>query len=133
MGNFAVLESCFWKDGFRRLVKNKVAMVSFVVILLVMIFSFIVPAFYPYSYKEQIKGANHLAPMEYSAEEQARIEAGEQVFPHILGTDRMGRDYAIRVMMGKPYFFAGRADCYLHYPGDWIALWIGSRIFRRLG
>ncbi len=91
----------FWKDGFRRLVKNKVAMVSFVVILLVMIFSFIVPAFYPYSYKEQIKGANHLAPMEYSAEEQARIEAGEQVFPHILGTDRMGRDYAIRVMMGS--------------------------------
>ena len=91
----------FWKDGFRRLVKNKVAMVSLVVIVLVMIFSFIVPAFYPYSYKEQMKGANHLAPMEYSAEEQARIEAGEKVFPHIFGTDRMGRDYAIRVMMGS--------------------------------
>lgn len=35
----------FWKDGFRRLVKNKVAMVSLVVILIVMIFSFIVPSF----------------------------------------------------------------------------------------
>ena len=34
-----------------------------------MIFSFIVPIFYPYSYKEQMKGANHLAPMEYSEEE----------------------------------------------------------------
>ena len=28
----------FWKDGMRRLVKNKVAMVSLVVIVLVMIF-----------------------------------------------------------------------------------------------
>ncbi len=91
----------FWKDGVRRLLKNKVAMVSIVVIILVMIFSFIVPAFYPYSYKEQMKGANNLAPMEYSEEEQARIDAGERVFPHIFGTDKMGRDYAIRVMMGS--------------------------------
>ena len=91
----------FWKDGMRRLLKNKVAMVSAFVILIVMIFSFIVPAFYPYTYDHQIKGANNLKPMEYSAEEMARIEAGEDVFPHILGTDKMGRDYAIRVMMGS--------------------------------
>lgn len=76
-------------------------MVSLVVIVLVMIFSFIVPSFYPYSYKEQIKGANNQAPMEYSQDEQARIDAGESVFPHIFGTDKMGRDYAIRVMMGS--------------------------------
>ena len=91
----------FWKDGMRRLLKNKVAMVSAAVILIVMIFSFIVPAFYPYTYDYQIKGANNLKPMEYSAEEMARIEAGEDVFPHLLGTDKMGRDYAIRVMMGS--------------------------------
>ena len=91
----------FWKDGGRRLVKNKVAMTSLVVVILVMIFSFIVPSFYPYSYKDQMKGANNLAPMEYSEEEQARIDAGEKVFPHIFGTDKMGRDYAIRVMMGS--------------------------------
>ncbi len=91
----------FWKDGFRRLRKNKVAMVSLVVIIFIMFISFIVPMFYPYSYEVQIKGANNLAPMEYSAEELARIEAGEKVFPHILGTDKMGRDYAIRVMMGS--------------------------------
>lgn len=66
-----------------------------------MILSFIVPSFYPYSYKSQIKGANNLAPMQYSADELARIDAGESVFPHILGTDKMGRDYAIRVMMGS--------------------------------
>lgn len=66
-----------------------------------MILSFIVPSFYPYSYKTQIKGANNLAPMQYSADELARIDAGESVFPHILGTDKMGHDYAIRVMMGS--------------------------------
>lgn len=91
----------FWKDGFRRLCKNKVAMVSLVVIILIMFISFIVPMFYPYTYSEQIKGANNLAPMQYSADELARIDAGEKVFPHILGTDKMGRDYAIRVMMGS--------------------------------
>ena len=91
----------FWKDGVRRLLKNKVAMVSAAVILIVMFFSFIVPSFYPYTYDHQIKGANNLKPMEYSVEEMERIEAGEKVFPHILGTDKMGRDYAIRVMMGS--------------------------------
>lgn len=91
----------FWKDGFRRLVRNKVAMVSLAVIILVMIFSFIVPIFYPYSYEVQVKGANNLAPMQYSEQELARIAAGESVFPHIFGTDKMGRDYAIRVMMGS--------------------------------
>ena len=91
----------FWKDGMRRLLKNKVAMVSAAVILVVMFFSFIVPSFYPYTYDHQIKGANNLKPMEYSAEEMTRIEAGEDVFPHLLGTDKMGRDYAIRVMMGS--------------------------------
>ena len=91
----------FWKDGFRRLRKNKVAMVSIVVIILVMIFSFIVPSFYTYSYDQQIKGANNLAPFTYSADEQAKIDAGESVFPHVFGTDKMGRDHAIRVMMGS--------------------------------
>ena len=30
-----------------------------------------------------------------------QIAAGEKVFPHFFGTDKMGRDYAIRVMMGS--------------------------------
>lgn len=91
----------FWKDGFRRLVKNPVAMVSFVVIVFVLIFAFIMPSFYPYSYEQQIRGAENLGFMEYSSEEQAKIDAGEKVFPHIFGTDNLGRDTMIRTMMGS--------------------------------
>lgn len=91
----------FWKDAMRRLRKNKIAMVSLAVIVIIMILSFIVPSFYPYSYEQQIQGSEFLKPMTYSVQEQARIDAGENVFPHILGTDNNGRDYAVRVMVGS--------------------------------
>ncbi len=90
----------FWKDGMRRFCKNKVAMVSLVVIVIIMIFAFIVPSFYPYTYRDQIRGSENLAPMQYSQQELERMEAGESVFPHICGTDKLGRDYAIRLMLG---------------------------------
>ncbi len=90
----------FWQDGLRRFVHNKVSMVSAVVLLIIIIFAFIVPGFYPYSYEQQQKGAEYMPPMTYSQEEQAAIAAGEPVFPHVLGTDNLGRDYAVRVMIG---------------------------------
>ncbi len=90
----------FWKDGFRRLRKNKVAMVSFWIIIAIMLIAFVVPAFYPYNYAKQIQGSENLAPMQYSASEIKLQAAGTKVFPHILGTDNLGRDYAIRVMLG---------------------------------
>jgi len=91
----------FFKDAMRRLRKNKVAMVSLIIIVVIILLAFVVPSFYPYSYEQQIKGALYLKPMAYSVDEQARIAAGEKIFPHILGTDNLGRDYAIRVMMGS--------------------------------
>lgn len=91
----------FWKDGLRRLRKNKVAMVSLFFIVLIIIFSYILPKFWPYSYEQQIRGSENLAPFEYGTSEQALIDAGEKVFPHICGTDKLGRDYAVRLMMGS--------------------------------
>ena len=90
----------FWADGMRRLRKNKIAMISLVFILIIMFFAYVMPAFWPYSYEQQIKYSENLKPFEYSQTEQAQIDAGEKVFPHILGTDRMGRDFAVRIMMG---------------------------------
>ena len=90
----------FSKDAFRRLRGNPLAVVSFVLIVIIMFFAFIVPAFYPYSYAKQIRGSENLYPMTYSHKEIERINAGEHVFPHLFGTDMLGRDYAIRVFMG---------------------------------
>ncbi|MBR1877164.1 MAG: ABC transporter permease [Lachnospiraceae bacterium] len=90
----------FWKDGFRRFKKNRIAMTAFVVVVVIIILAFIVPVFYPYAYEEQMKGSERLGPMEYSEKEIERMEAGESVFPHFLGTDQNGRDYTIRVLVG---------------------------------
>jgi len=91
----------YWRDAFRRFKKNKLAMASFVVILIVLVFAFILPNFYPYAYEQQIRGSENLAPMEYSESELAIIDAGGSVMPHVLGTDNLGRDLMIRVMMGS--------------------------------
>ena len=90
----------FWRDALKRFSKNKVAMVAAVVILLVIICAFVVPNFYPYEYDQQIRGSENLWPMQYSEEEQALIDSGESVFPHIFGTDKLGRDLGIRVLTG---------------------------------
>ena len=90
----------FWKDGLRRLRKNKIAMVSLFFILLIVIFAYVLPAFWPYTYEQQVKYSENLAPFAYGQKELERIEAGEKVFPHICGTDKLGRDYAVRLMMG---------------------------------
>lgn len=90
----------FWKDGFRRLRKNKIAMISLIFVIIIMIFAYVMPSFWPYSYEQQIKTSENLAPFEYGSAEQAKIDAGEKVFPHICGTDKLGRDFAVRLMMG---------------------------------
>jgi len=90
----------FMRDGLRRLARNKLAMACIFVIITVAMIAFIVPTFYPYSYTRQDVMGKYLQPFEYSAKEQVRIDKGEYVFPHIMGTDALGRDYAIRVIYG---------------------------------
>ena len=110
----------FWQDGFRRLLKNKVALASLAVFFVILILAFIVPIFYPYDYATQLQGSERLMPMQYSASELARIASGESIFPHILGTDSLGRDYAIRVMMGA------RISLIVGLLASFIVLIIGS-------
>ena len=90
----------FMKDAMRRLRKNKIAMISLIIIVLVALIAFIVPTFYPYTYTKQDVTAQNLGPFQYSAKEQAKINKGQNIFPHIMGTDNLGRDYAIRVIYG---------------------------------
>ena len=99
----------FFKDGVKRLLKNKIATISLITIVIITLSSILLPIFWPYSYDQQLgisPGApvdpsyNNLAPFEYGSTEQAKIDAGEKVFPHIFGTDAAGRDYLIRIVYG---------------------------------
>lgn len=90
----------FFRDGMSKLFHNPVAVGAIIVLVLIFIYAFILPSFWPYSYEQQIRGSEKLAPMEYSEKELDQIAAGEKVFPHILGTDSLGRDYMVRTMIG---------------------------------
>ena len=60
----------YWKDAWRRLRRNKVAMVAMVIVILLGLFAFVGPLIVPYSYDEVIPGANNLHPWHYSLEDQ---------------------------------------------------------------
>ena len=98
----------FFKDGMKRLRKNPLAMGSIIVLTLIIITIIVAPLFVPYGYAEIIsvngrrdKSAANLGPFEYSKMEQKYMDSsGEKLFPHILGTDSLSRDYFIRVIYG---------------------------------
>ena len=75
----------YWKDAWRRLKQNKIAMVALVVIIAFLLFAFIGPYLSPYTYDQQIRGDENLTPC----------------FKHPFGTDLHGRDLLVRVMIGS--------------------------------
>ena len=97
----------FFKDGMRKLMKNPLAVGSIIVLLLVVLTITIAPLVVPYTYSDIIRvngkrdrGNKNLSAFEYSEKEQEFIDQGGKVFPHIMGTDSLGRDYFIRVVYG---------------------------------
>lgn len=97
----------FFKDGMRKLMRNPLAVMSIIILVFLVCVITVAPHVVPYSYSEIIsvngrrdKGAKNLKPFEYSEKELEYIAEGGKVFPHIMGTDAMCRDYFIRVVYG---------------------------------
>ncbi len=103
----------FLKDGLRRLRRNPLAVFAIVVLILVVLTMILAPIIVPYSYEQIItvegvrdKGAANMEPFQFSALEQAYMDKyNVKIFPHIMGTDELGRDYFIRVIYGTRVSF----------------------------
>ena len=65
----------YWKDAWRRLKKNRVAMVALGVIIFLVLFAFVGPTIVPYGYAQFNKGAENLYPWHYSLEDQKLIDS----------------------------------------------------------
>ncbi len=74
--------STFFKDGVKRLLKDKVATASLIMIVLIVLSTIIIPLVWPYSYDEQLglkigkpvdASYNNLAPFQYGGTELVRM------------------------------------------------------------
>lgn len=97
----------FFKDGMRKLFKNPLAVISLIVLAIIVLTIIVAPLIVPYGYEQMVtvngkrdKTAKNMMPFTYSKLEQQAIDAGEEIFPHIFGTDELCRDYFIRVIYG---------------------------------
>ena len=74
----------YWKDAWRRLKKNKLAITAVVCLCVIILCAIFIPIFSPYRYDQQLRTETRLAPS----------------LRHPMGTDMFGRDVLVRVMIG---------------------------------
>ena len=60
----------YWRDAWRRFKANTVSMVALAVFILCLLFAFVGPSLIPYSYAEQYRASQKLAPFAYSKGEE---------------------------------------------------------------
>lgn len=77
----------YWKDAWRRLKSNKVALVSLIIIIILILAVIITPMVSKYTYDGQDMSVTNQNPNG----------------AHLFGTDTLGRDLFVRVMMGAKY------------------------------
>ena len=98
-----------WQDALRRLLANRAALASLVVLVVIALACFILPSFLPWTY-EQIDWDRMEA-------NPPSIETG-----HYLGTDTLGRDLLARVLFG------GQVSMTVGILATFVALLIGVSV-----
>ena len=93
----------YWQDAFRRLKKNKVAMASLILLLIIVFMCIFAPYIYPHSYDEQNIEFTNQGP----------------TLQHIFGLDDLGRDIFARIWIG------GRVSLTIGVVGALVSLLIG--------
>ena len=82
---FVAMESrTYWSDVWRNFRKNKLAVVSLVFLIVMILLAIFVPMFSPYTYDGQDLTTRNAMPS----------------LAHLFGTDKFGRDIFVRVMYG---------------------------------
>jgi oligopeptide transport system permease protein len=85
MERAAVKGRSLWDDAFRRLLRNRAAIASVIVLALLIVAAVVGPYLTPYRYDEINKNDVWMAPL---------------VHGHLLGADSLGRDLFARVLIG---------------------------------
>ena len=85
MERAAVKGRSLWDDARRRLMRNKAAMTGAIVLALLVLAALLGPLLSPFAYDEINKADTWSAPL---------------VHGHLLGTDALGRDLLVRLLMG---------------------------------
>ena len=93
----------YWQDAFRRLKKNKVAMASLILLLIIVFMCIFAPYIYPPPYDEQNIEFTNQGP----------------TLQHIFGLDDLGRDIFARIWIG------GRVSLTIGVVGALVSLLIG--------
>ncbi len=96
----------YWADAWRRLKKNKVAMLSLILLIIVIVMCIIGPWISPYKFDTQSYG------------ELDKFSHGK----HWFGTDNLGRDMFVRVWKG------GRVSLIIGFAGTFIEIIVGCFI-----
>ncbi len=97
-------EITFWKDVWRRLKKDKLAMFGVVLVVIITLIAILAPILTPYDYATQDLNNANQGPS----------------LSHLFGTDQFGRDVLTRVMYGA------RISMTVAYSSTVITLFIGA-------
>jgi len=99
----------YWRDAWRRFRKNTVSMVSLVIFLIVICFSFLGPYMIPYDYANQYRSSQKLAPGEFS-EKEALIKSIEDEVQTMFATAL--QPGSITALSSGSYYIKHHGKCY---------------------